>query len=151
MACSQSTSSEESTSADVSTTASADSDSDTQSQSADDADADSQTATTQVSDTPIEDAEISSDEAVNLVKEFSAEQLGLDGEIDDYRFMVSTQGRTFDGKDYMEVIACFVTESEDEDDESVSIDTIGTYYVSYDGTQVFTMDSATGDLTELTK
>ncbi|MDD6729119.1 MAG: hypothetical protein PUE08_07880 [Eubacteriales bacterium] len=97
----------------------------------------------------LSEASITESEAVDLVKAFSAEELGLEGSKDDYKFMVATVGKNVNDGDYFEVIAS-VVKAENEDG-SINMETVGTYYVSYDGKQIFLCDTATGELTELTK
>lgn len=139
-ACSASDDTQTTTSADTLTTASDDSGSDTS--GASDVD-----VTYADSDKDISEASLTESEAVDKVKALSAEQLGLEGSKDDYKFMVGTVGKLIDGKDYIEVIAAFV--SEENEDGTVDIDTKGTYYISYDGEELLIKDSSTGELREI--
>lgn len=101
------------------------------------------------SDTDFEEAAISDFEAVDKVKNMSMDKLGLSGEKDDYKFMVSTVGKSIEGKDYFEVVASKVTK--ENEDGSVNMDTIGTYYVSYDAKTVLCRNAETGEFTDISK
>lgn len=97
--------------------------------------------------TPIEDAEISAFDAIEKIKAFSMEKLGLDGKKEDYKFMVSTKGLTIDKTDYLEVVASVV--AKENEDGSISMDTKGDYFVSYDGSKILIRDVKTGEFSAL--
>lgn len=99
------------------------------------------------SDKDISEASLTESEAVDKIKALSMELLGLEGSKEDYKFMVATVGKSIEGKDYIEVIAAVV--SEEKEDGTVDIQTKGTYYISYDGEQLMTEDSSTGELREI--
>lgn len=101
------------------------------------------------SDVSVDDAEISVSDAVEKIKSYSLEELGLDteGEYDDYKFMASNTGKVIDDENYIEVIASVVTS--ENDDGTISMETMGTYFISYDGEKVFIMDNTTGEISEL--
>lgn len=131
-ACSAVSDTEETSSSDSSTAASADSHTD---------------VTYKDSDKDISEASLTESEAVDKIKALSMELLGLEGSKEDYKFMVATVGKSIEGKDYIEVIAAVV--SEEKEDGTVDIQTKGTYYISYDGEQLMTEDSSTGELREI--
>lgn len=99
------------------------------------------------SDKDISEASLTEAEATDRIKALSMEQLGLEGSKDDYKFMVATVGKVIDEKDYIQVIAAVV--SEEDENGSVNIDPRGTYYISYDGTQMLSEDPETGELEEI--
>ena len=103
--------------------------------------------TTVASKTPIEKAKISTADATDIIKSFPVEKLGLEGKIEDYRIMVSTTGKVFDGVDYLEVVASKVTK--ENEDGTVDMDTVGQYFVSYDGSKTLIRDLKTGKVKEL--
>lgn len=109
----------------------------------------SQATTVEVkdSDTDISEASISQGDACDMVEALTMEQLGLEGEKEDYKFMISTVGKTIDGNDYLQVLASSVTE--ENEDGTINMLTMGTYYVSYDGEHIYVIDSETGELTEI--
>lgn len=103
--------------------------------------------TTQIAEKPIEDAQISSSEASEIISEMSMEKLGLEGSKEDYKFMVSTEGKTIDSIDYIEVIASQV--SKENEDGSISMETKGDYFISYDGKKMLVRDILTGEFSDL--
>lgn len=109
--------------------------------------ADEDLITTQIAETPVEEAEISSSEASEIISEMSLEKLGLEGDKSDYKFMVSTKGKTIEGTDYIEIIASQV--SEENEDGSISMETKGDYFISYDGKIMLVRDVKTGTFSEL--
>lgn len=106
-----------------------------------------QTVPTQEAETPIEEAQLSAAEATEKIKGYSAKQLGLEGKIEDYKFMVATKGKRIDKEEYIEVAASKVTA--ENEDGSVSMETKGTYFIRYDGKQVLRYDLKTGAYSEL--
>lgn len=91
--------------------------------------------------------EIDSTEAIEIIKKFSIEKLELEGQKKDYSFMVATEKKTIEDKEYFEVIAS--VKKENEKDGTVSIDTKGTYYVSVDGKKCLVKNMKTGETKEL--
>lgn len=89
--------------------------------------------------------EITSSDAVNLIKTYTAEELGVDGELDDYS-VLSSSDQEIDGESYYKIAIATVTEP--EEDGSVDIDIFATFFVSYDGTKILAYDSETGEYTE---
>ena len=103
--------------------------------------------TTKLSKTPLEKASVSSSDASKKISSLSMEQLGLKGKKEDYKFMVSTQGKEIGGEDYIEVIASKV--KKENKDGSISMDTVGQYFISYDGKKMLIKDMETGKFSEL--
>lgn len=93
------------------------------------------------------DTVISNGDAIEIIKGFSAKKLGLEGEKEDYSFLASTEKKEIEGEEYIEVIAAVMTES--DEDDTVSIDTKGTYYISEDGKKCLIKDLETGKTKEL--
>ena len=103
--------------------------------------------TTKLSDTPIEKASILCSDASKKISSLSMAKLALEGKKEDYKFMVSTKGKVIDGEDYIEVIASKV--KKENTDGSVSMDTVGQYFVRYDGEKMLIKDMQTGKISEL--
>lgn len=74
-------------------------------------------------------------DSINLIKSYSASELGLtDEEYKECSFMVASSGIELDGKFYVKVIATVKTKHTDEDgNETFTFDNKGEYYISYDG------------------
>ena len=87
--------------------------------------------------------------AVDIIKEFSAKKLKLDGKLEDYKFLSSTNEKEIDGKKYIEVVASVV--NKENEDGTVNMITKGTYYVSPDGKTVLIKNMKTGKTKELKK
>lgn len=79
-------------------------------------------------------AVIKDSDAVDLIKTYTAEELQLNGSLDDYKIMVNNSGHQIDGKYYIKVIASKV--SEPDADGRVTIDTYGQYFINYDGSEI---------------
>lgn len=77
-------------------------------------------------------------DAISLIKTYTAEELGLDGSLDDYKIMVASSGEEIEGKFYVKVIAAKVSEPDEKG--SVNIDTYGQYFISYDGETILVYD-----------
>lgn len=85
-------------------------------------------------------AVIKDSDAVDLIKTYTAEELKLDGSLDDYKIMVNNSGQEIDGKYYIKVIASKV--SEPDADGRVTIDTYGQYFINYDGSEILVYNEA---------
>lgn len=74
-------------------------------------------------------------DSINLIKSYSAEELGLtEEEYKECSFMVASSGIELDGKYYIKVIATVKTKHTDEEGkETFTFDNKGEYYISYDG------------------
>ena len=92
---------------------------------------DETTSSTTITTAP---AIIKDSDAVDLIKTYTAEELQLNGSLDDYKIMVNNSGHQIDGKYYIKVIASKV--SEPDADGRVTIDTYGQYFINYDGSEI---------------
>lgn len=79
-------------------------------------------------------AVIKNADAINLIKTYTAEELQLEGSLDDYKIMVNSSGEQVNGKNYVKVVASKV--SEPDADGTVNIETYGRYYINYDGSEI---------------
>lgn len=86
-------------------------------------------------------------DAINLIKTYTAEELGLDGSLDDYKVMVASSGESIENDYYIKVIAAKV--SEPGEDGSVHIDTYGQYYISFDGKKILVYNRDTQEYTSM--
>jgi hypothetical protein len=89
-----------------------------------------------------DDAVIAEADAVNLIKSYSAKELGLsDDEYEECSFMVANSGELIDETYYIKVVAAIKTEHENDDGEvTYTFDNKGEYYISYDGKQILQKD-----------
>ena len=95
----------------------------------------------------LKDLKIQMNDASKKISSLSMDKLALKGKKEDYKFMVSTQGKVIDGEDYIEVIASRV--KKENKDGSISMDTVGQYFISYDGKKMLIKDMETGKFSEL--
>lgn len=99
---------------------------------------------------PLDDASISSSDAIEAVKAFSEKQLKLDKKKDEYKWLVATVGKNIKGKDCFEIVASILTDTQgNKEGDTVSMQTVGTYYVTYDGKTVMIKDSKTAEITNI--
>lgn len=103
--------------------------------------------TTQIAKEPIENAKISGYEATQIISGMDVKKLGLKGKTEDYRFMVSPEGKVIEDQNYIEVNAMEITQ--ENDDGTMSVDIKGNYFVSYDGKKILVRDLTTGEFSEL--
>lgn len=80
-----------------------------------------------------DEAKLKDSDAVELIKSFSDDELGIDDIIKDCSFMVQSDGVLIDGNSYIKVIAALKNQN---DDGTFSFDIKGEYYISYDATVV---------------
>ncbi len=92
------------------------------------------------------DTEITASDAVNLIKTYTAEDFGVEGELEDYNILSSTENE-IDGEMYYKI--AIATVSEPEEDGSVDIDIKAEIYVSYDGSKMMQYDEESGEYTEI--
>ncbi len=90
--------------------------------------------------------EIAASDAVNLMKTYTAEELGVEGELEDYSIL-SSSDKEIDGETYYEIAIAIVSEP-DENDNSVDIDFKARFYVSYDGSKILQYDEENDTYTE---
>lgn len=89
-----------------------------------------------------DEAKIKEADAINLIKSYSAKELGLsDEEMKECSFMVANSGSELDGKFYIKVIATIKTSHKDESgNETFTFDNKGEYYISYNGKKILQKD-----------
>lgn len=81
-----------------------------------------------------DEAQIKDNEAIDLVKSFSNDELGLDDETaGKCSFLVQKNGEVIDGENYVKVIAA---EKKEADDGTYTFDIKGEYYISFNGDTV---------------
>lgn len=81
-----------------------------------------------------DEAQIKDNEAIDLVKSFSNDELGLDDETSGKcSFLVQENGEVIDGENYVKVIAA---EKKEADDGTYTFDIKGEYYISFNGDTV---------------
>lgn len=81
-----------------------------------------------------DEAKLKDSDAVELIKSFSNDELGIDDDIiKDCSFMVQSDGVLIDGNSYIKVIAALKNQN---DDGTFSFDIKGEYYISYDATVI---------------
>ncbi|WP_297030975.1 hypothetical protein [uncultured Eubacterium sp.] len=92
------------------------------------------TAVSDGTEVSTDEAQIKDNKAIDLVKAFSNEKLGLDDETaDKCSFLVQKNGEVIDGENYVKVIAA---EKKETDDGTYTFDIKGEYYISFDGNTV---------------
>lgn len=92
---------------------------------------------------PTDAAVIKEADAVNLVKSYSDEELGLSTEEREAcSFMVASTGKEVDGEVYINVIAAIKIKNEPNEQGVVTynFDTRGSYYISFDGQKIMRED-----------
>jgi len=94
-----------------------------------------------------DEAVVKDADAINLIKTYTAEELGLEGSLDDYKIMVASNGEEIENELYIRVIAAKVSET--GDDGSVHIDTYGQYYISFDGEKILVYNKDTQEYTPM--
>lgn len=78
-----------------------------------------------------DEARIKDNEAIELIKSFSNEQLGLDDEIaEQCSFMVQNDGSVIDGENYVKVVAAIKIINQND---TYNFDIKGEYYISFSG------------------
>lgn len=91
-------------------------------------------ASQSVSEVSTDTARIKDNEAIDLIKEYSNEELGLDDEtVKKCSFLVQESGESIDEKNYVKVVAA---EKKTNDDGTYTFDIKGEYYISFDGDTV---------------
>lgn len=100
-----------------------------------------------------EDAKIKEADAVRFIEQsYTEEELGLDKTDKDYSMMVSSSGIDIDGVKYVKVVANVITKKDvtaEDGSDTFSMETIGEYFISFDGDKVLKRDMETGEYTEL--
>lgn len=102
---------------------------------------------------PTQDAVIKESDAANFIEEsYSAKELGLEDVESDYSFMVASSGVDIDGENYVKVVANVITKKDSttpDGKETFSLETVGEYYISYDGETILKKDIESGKYSEL--
>lgn len=102
---------------------------------------------------PTEEAKIKERDAIDFIKtSYSKEELGLDKEKRSYRMMVASSGVDIEGKKYIKVVANVVVKNdvtEKDGKNTFTMDTVGEYYISFDGKTILKKDMKTNDYIEL--
>ena len=101
-------------------------------------------STAKYSSTKIEtdEAKIANGDAINLIKSYSKDELGLsEKEMKECSFLVANEGTEYKNNNYVVVIATIKTEHEDKNEEGEDITTYtfdnkGEYYIRFDGKQI---------------
>lgn len=100
-----------------------------------------------------EEAKIKDADAVKFIEQsYSAEELGLDKTDKDYSFMVASSGVDIEGEKYVKVVANVIVKNNvttEDGKDTFSMETIGEYYISFDGKKVLKKDMETNDYSEL--
>lgn len=92
------------------------------------------TAVSDGTEVSTDEAQIKDNEAIDLVKSFSNDELGLDDETaGKCSFLVQKNGEVIDGENYVKVIAA---EKKEDDDGTYTFDIKGEYYISFNGDTV---------------
>lgn len=91
---------------------------------------------------PTDKAKIKEADAVDFVKGYTNEELGLsDEDREKCSFMVANSGVKIDGELYINVIAAIkIPHTSEEGKTTYTFDTKGSYYISYDGTKIMKAD-----------
>ncbi|MBR2099910.1 MAG: hypothetical protein IJ927_01095, partial [Eubacterium sp.] len=80
-------------------------------------------------------------DAINLIKSYSDDELGLTAE--DRKkasFMVASNGVKIEKDNYIEVIATIKNEHKEGDKITYTFDNLGVYYIRYDGKKIMRLD-----------
>lgn len=108
------------------------------------------TQTTKPTEITTDDAAITESDAIEFIKSYSADELGLSkDDMKNCSFMVAQNGRKIDKDYYIEVIATIKTEHKEGKDVSYTFDNKGEYYIRYDGKQILSKNLETGKYTEM--
>lgn len=102
---------------------------------------------------PTQDAVIKESDAAKFIEEsYSAKELGLEDVDSDYSFMVASSGVDIEGENYIKVVANIITKKNSttpDGKETFSLETVGEYYISYDGETVLKKDIESGSYSNL--
>lgn len=93
-----------------------------------------------------DDAVVCGSDASALIKTYTAEELGIEGDLDDYTILVANNGVEIDGSYYINVS---IANKIDNGDDTYSFDSVGEFYISYDATEILSYDSETDTYTAL--
>ncbi len=100
-----------------------------------------------------EEAKIKEADAAKYIENsYTAEELGLDKVDRDYSFMVSSNGVDIDGDKYVKVVANIIVKNNvttEDCKDTFSMETIGEYYISFDGKKILKKNMDTNEYEEL--
>lgn len=100
-----------------------------------------------------EDAKIKESDALDFIKNaYTTEELGLDKTDKNYQFMIASNGVEIDGKNYVKVVANVPVQNDTTSADgkvTYSMETLGEYYISFDGKTVLIKDMKTNEYSEL--
>ncbi|MGN0458665.1 MAG: hypothetical protein ACI4IL_06830 [Eubacterium sp.] len=95
-------------------------------------------------------AVIKESEAIELIKGYSAKELGLtEDEKKECSFMVAKYGEEIDGKKYVKVVATVKTEAETDGEITYTLKNKGEYYIGFDGKEILSKDLSNGSYSNL--
>ncbi|MGN0522260.1 MAG: hypothetical protein ACI4IQ_06445 [Eubacterium sp.] len=98
-------------------------------------------------------AKIKDVDALDFIKNsYTEEELGLDETDKDYSFMIASKGVEIEDKEYVKVVANVMKKNNvtnEDGKETFSLETIGEYFISFDGQTVLKKDMKTNEYTEL--
>ena len=100
-----------------------------------------------------EEAKIKDSDAVKFIEQsYTKEELGLDKVDKDYSFMVASSGVDIDGEKYVKVVANVIVknnETTEDGKDTFSMETMGEYYISFDGEKILKKDMNTNEYSQL--
>lgn len=109
--------------------------------------------TATVAQVPTEEAKIKDSDAINFIENsYTPKELGLDNTDKDYSFMIASNGVDIEGEKYVKVVANVIVKKDvttEDGKETFSMETIGEYYISFDGTKVLKKDMKNNKMSEL--
>lgn len=109
--------------------------------------------TATVAQIPTEEAKIKDSDAISFIENsYTPKELGLDKTDKDYTFMIASNGVDIDGEKYVKVVANVIVKKDvttEDGKETFSMETIGEYYISFDGTKVLKKDMKNNKLSKL--
>ncbi len=112
-----------------------------------------QETTGTVSQIPTEEAKIKDADAINFIKSsYTPEELGLADTDKDYSLMIASNGVDIDGEKYVKVVANVIVKKDvttEDGNDTFSMETIGEYYISFDGTKVLKKDMKNNKMSKL--
>lgn len=100
-----------------------------------------------------EEAKIKESDAIDFIKNaYTEKELGLDGADGNYSFMIASSGVEIDGEKYVRVVANNPVKNDttnEDGKETYRMETLGEYYISFDGKKVLMKNSDGEGYTEL--
>ena len=100
-----------------------------------------------------EKAVIKDTDALDFIKNaYTEEELGLDKTEKDYSFMIASHGVEIQGEKYVKIVACIMNKKDvknEDGKETFSVETLGEYFISFDGKKVLKKNMKTNEYTRL--